>query len=409
MRAASVAVVRDWLTVHGGADRVMEAVLEGCPPRTPIYALVYQAEHFRGSPIAQHPVHTSFIQRLPWGSRRHRAYLPLMPLAIEQFDLEDSELVISLSHAVAKGVLTRADQLHISYVFTPMRYAWDLYFQYMREAQLHQRLAGWVARPLLHYLRIWDLASARRPDVLVAASHHVARRIRRLYGREARVVYPPVDVERFVPRLRRDEFYLIVSRLVPYKQVSLVVEAFSRLGRPLVVIGDGPDRKKIRRLAGPSVRLLGYQPDAVVTDHMERCKAFVHAANEDFGIAPVEAQAAGAPVIAYGRGGATETIVPGETGLFFARQTVDSLVDAVRAFEADSRGFEPARIRQAATRFNKARFQREFQGLVDAEWARFTQVGGDGWHGEPIPGQVPRSVADLRRLAEGSRPSSLTH
>ncbi|MBI2835071.1 MAG: glycosyltransferase [Acidobacteria bacterium] len=368
--SAGIAFVRDWMTVYAGADRVMEAALE-LYPGAPVYALVCQEENFGETPIASHPIRTSFIQRLPLGRSAYRMYLPLMPLAIEQFDLRAYPIVVSLSHSIAKGVLTRADQLHVCYVYTPMRYAWDLYFEYLQGARVSRGMIGPIARLFLHYLRVWDESTAGRPDVLIADSRHVAHRIWKRYRREAQVIYPPVDVHRFEPRLDRDDFYLTVSRLVPYKRVRLIIEAFNHLKRPLVVIGDGPERRPLSRLAGPTVRLLGAQPDRVVRDHMERCKAFVFAAEEDFGIAAVEAQAAGAPVIAYGRGGVTETVVAGETGLFFHEPTPESLADAVRGFEQGRIRFHPELLRRSAERFNRHRFQREFLALIDHEWNRF--------------------------------------
>lgn len=370
-----VAFVHDWLTAYAGAEKVLEAALE-LYPTAPIYTLVYQQESFKGTRIAEHPVHTSFIERLPKGREKYRAYLPLMPLAIEQFDLSGYDVVISSSHAVAKGVLTRADQLHISYVHTPIRYAWDLQFQYLKEAGIERGLKSTIARAILHYIRLWDVASSNRVDVFVANSHYVAQRIWKVYRREAQVIYPPVDVDRFTPKGQREDFYLTVSRFVPYKKIDLIVEAFTQLGLPLVVIGDGPDFNKVKRIAGPNVQLLGYQPDTVVKDYMERCKAFVFAADEDFGITPVEAQAAGAPVIAYGRGGVTETVLHGETGLFFQEQTVESLLATVRAFESGEYQFDPERLRQNTERFSKKRFQHEFAELVEREWAKFTRVRG---------------------------------
>lgn len=364
------ALVTDWLTVRAGSARVLEAVLEPRPD-APVYTLVYDAPHFRDSIIATHAVSTSFLQRLPLVRRAYRMCLPLMPLAVERFDLRPYDVVISLSHAVAKGVLTGGDQLHISYVYTPVRYAWDLQLTYLDDGGWNRRGLVGLVHPLLHYVRLWDLASGRRPDVLVAASRYVARRIRKLYGRSATVTYPPVEIDRFEPRLDREDFYVTVSRLVSYKKVGLLAEAFSRLGRRLVVIGDGPERQAIECLAGPTVQVLGWQPDAVVASHLERCRAFVFAADEDFGIAPVEALAAGAPVIAYGRGGVTETVTDGETGIFFDRQDVDHIVRAVLDFEAAAERFPPRRMRQAAAPFARERFQREFAALVDREWHRF--------------------------------------
>lgn len=370
-----VAFVHDWLTVYAGAEKVLESALE-LYPSAPIYTLVYQLEHFRGTQIAEHPVHTSFIERLPKGREKYRAYLPLMPLAIEQFDLSDYDVIISSSHAVAKGVLTRADQLHISYIHTPIRYAWDLQFQYLKEAGIDRGFKSMIVRLILHYIRHWDAASANRVDEFVANSYYVARRIWRAYRREARVIYPPVGVDRFTPRSQREDFYLTLSRFVPYKKIDLIVEAFTRLGLPLVVIGDGPDFDKVKRLAGSNVQLLRYQPDAVVKDYMERCKAFVFVADEDFGITPVEAQAAGAPVIAYGKGGVTETVIPGVTGLLFREQTVEGLIEGVQEFRSGKYHFDLERIRQNAERFSEARFQREFSELVERAWAKFTGGGG---------------------------------
>ena len=365
----SVAFVRDWMTVYTGADRTMAAALE-LFPGAPIHTLVYQPEHFRDTPIARHRIETSFLQRWPGARAHHRGYLPLMPLAIEQLDLRAHDLVVSMSHAVAKGVLTRADQLHISYCFTPARYAWDLYFEHLdRCAPRGPR--RWAAECLLHYLRLWDQASTARVDVLVASSRTVARRIWKTYRRQAEVVYPPVDVDRFEAGEQRDDFYLTVSRLVPYKRVPLMAAAFNRLRRRLVVIGEGPDRAAVERAGGVWVELIGRQPDEVVRDHLQHCRAFVFAADEDFGIAPIEAQAAGAPVIAYGRGGATETVIADRTGLFFDEQRVESLVDAVERFEAMAGRFHPEQIRLTTHRFSRERFQRQLAALIDREWDQF--------------------------------------
>ena len=383
----SVAFVRDWMTVYGGADRTMAAVLE-LFPAAPIYTLVYQPEPFRDTPIARHRIETSFLQRWPGGRSRHRGYLPLMPLAIEQLDLRGHDVVASMSHAVAKGALTRADQLHISYVFTPPRYAWDLYFEHLDRFGA-RRPRGWAARCLLHYLRLWDQASTGRVDVLVASSRTVARRIWKTYRRRAEVVYPPVDIDRFQAGEPRDDYYLTVSRLVPYKRVPLMAEAFSRLRRRLVVIGDGPDRAAVERAGGVWVEVLGHQPDALVRDHLQRCKAFVFAADEDFGIAPIEAQAAGAPVIAYGRGGATETVIANLTGLFFHEQRPECLVEAVERFEAVADRFPPEQIRLTTHRFSRQRFQRQLAALIDREWGLFQSHAS-------VELREPRSLASVQ-------------
>ena len=380
----SVAFVRDWLTVYGGADRTMAAALE-LFPAAPIHTVVYQPEHFRDTPIARRRIETSFLQRWPGARSRHRSYLPLMPLAIEQLDLRGHDLVVSMSHAVAKGVLTRADQLHISYCFTPARYAWDLYFEHLDRCG-PRGPRRWAAGCLLHYLRLWDQASTGRVDVLVASSRTVARRIWKTYRRRAEVVYPPVDIDRFEAGAPRDDYYLTVSRLVPYKRVPLIAAAFNRLRRRLVVTGEGEDRAAVEQAGGVWVELLGRQSDAVVRDHLQRCKAFVFAADEDFGIAPVEAQAAGAPVIAYGRGGATETVIANQTGLFFDEQRVESLVETVERFEAIAGRFHPEQIRLSTHRFSRPRFQRQLAVLVDREWDRFQSHAS-------LERREPRSVA----------------
>src|SRR5215217_5951173 len=303
-----VAIVFEWFQRFGGVERVV-GEMQRAFPEADLFALVHDSESLAGTPLEGVPVRTSFIQSLPLSKKKYRSYLPLMPLAVEQFDLRGYGLVLSSSHTVAKGVLTRADQLHVSYTHTPVRYAWDLYLDYLSESGLDRGIKGSLARLVLHYLRLWDLSAANRVDAYFANSLYVARRIGKLYRRPARVLYPPVDVERYRPDLPREEFFVVVSRLVPYKRVDLVVKAFARTGRELVVIGDGPDLAKLERDAQPNVKLLGYQPDEVVAGYLQRAKAFILAADEDFGIAPIEAQAAGCPVIAYGRGGALETVI----------------------------------------------------------------------------------------------------
>lgn len=370
-----VAIVHEWLTVYAGAERVLEQLLLLYPQADLFVVCDFLPPHERDFLQGKTP-RTTFIQRLPAARKYYRHYLPLMPLAVEQIDLSGYDLILSSSHAVAKGVLTGPDQLHISYVHTPIRYAWDLYFQYLREANLTRGIKSLLARLILHYVRLWDATTASRVDVFVANSRYVARRIWRTYRRRAHVIYPPVEVNRFNPGRPREDFYLTLSRFVPYKRVDLIVSAFTRMKRPLVVIGDGPDFEKIKRLAGPNVQLMGYQPDEVVRDYMERCKAFVFAAEEDFGITPVEAQAAGAPVIAYGRGGVTETVVAGKTGLFFQKQSEESLIEAVDAFERDSHSFDPEIIRRHAERFSRERFQREISVLIEQAWKKFVQRRG---------------------------------
>ena len=368
------ALVHDWLTTYAGSEKVVEELLNVLP-RAPIHTLVYQPENFRGTRIAGQPVITSGLQRLPKAGERYQSYLPLMPYAIEQFDLDAYDLIVSSSHAVAKGVRVNAEQLHISYVHTPIRYVWDLYQRYLRETGLDRGLKGQLARALLHYVRLWDSTTANRVDVFLANSRYVARRIWRTYRRPARVLYPPVEVARFDPTRSREDFYLAMSRLAPYKKMDLIAETFTGLDKPLVIIGDGPERARVEAAAGPNVTLLGRQPDEVVADYMARCRALVFAADEDFGIVPVEAQAAGAPVIAYGKGGSLETVVDGETGLFFQDQTVASLSAAVRRFESGPT-FDPRRARQHAERFRPERFRAEFAAILEVAYTAF-QAGRD--------------------------------
>lgn len=361
-----VAIVHDWLTVYGGAERVLEQIID-CYPDADLFSVVdflEQRDCLRGK-----VVHTSFIQKLPFAKRRYRAYLPLMPLAIEQFDLSAYDLIISSSHAVAKGVLTGPDQLHVSYVHSPIRYAWDLQHQYLRESNLQRGLRSILARVLLHYIRGWDARSANGVDHLIANSRFVGRRISKTYRRDYSVLYPPVQVEAFEPGIRKDDFYLSASRLVPYKKIDLIVEAFSAMPqRKLVVIGDGPQMQKIRAKAGPNVTILGYQPFEVLKDHMQRAKAFVFAAEEDFGISVVEAQACGTPVIAFGKGGALETVRDlaqrNPTGLFFMQQDVAALQAAVERFEHSLELFTPRACRANAERFSAPLFRRGFTALV---------------------------------------------
>lgn len=366
-RVPRVAIVHDWLVTYAGAERVLEQMI-ACFPQADVFSLVDFVEDRR----FLHGKHatTSFIQRLPLARKKYRAYLPLMPLAIEQLDLSAYDLVISSSHAVAKGVLTGPDQVHVSYVHSPIRYAWDLQHQYLEQSNLTRGLRSAMARVVLHYIRTWDTRTSNSVDHFVANSQFIARRIRKVYHRESRVIFPPVDVQSFLVGEQKEDFYLTASRMVPYKKIDLIVEAFSRMpGKRLVVIGDGPEMKAIRAKAGPNVEILGYQPFAVLHDHMRRAKAFVFAAEEDFGIAPVEAQACGTPVIAFGKGGALETVrelgQPRPTGIFFREQSVPSLVAAVRDFEQNAHRFAALDCRANAERFSIATFRERFMGFVE--------------------------------------------
>ncbi|MCB1080341.1 MAG: glycosyltransferase family 4 protein [Chlamydiia bacterium] len=363
-----VALIHDWLTTVGGAEKVLESLAKTFP--SDLYTLVKDTKKLRGTPFEGMQVKTSFIQKLPRARKKYRSYLPFFPIAIEQFDLSGYDLVISSSHSIAKGVLTHADQMHICYCHTPMRYAWDLYQQYLRESELKSGVKGVVAKFFLHYLRMWDAHSSSRVNAYVANSNYVARRIKNLYQKEAQVLYPPVDVDYFNLVEKKENYYVTASRFVPYKKIDLIVEAFGNMpDKKLVVIGEGPDYEKIKEKAKKNVELLGYQRDEVLRTHLQNAKGFVFAALEDFGILPVEAQACGTPVIAYGKGGALETVLQNRSGLFFPEQTVSSIIEAVQAFE--EREFDPKLIRKHAENFREEHFRIKFKALVDEKYNEF--------------------------------------
>lgn len=329
-----IAIVCDWLVTYAGAERVLEQLLN-IFPQADLFALVDFLPENKRDFIKHKKVHTTFIQHLPGAKKHYRSYLPLMPLAIEQLDVSAYDIVISSSHCVAKGILTGPDQIHISYVHSPIRYAWDLQHQYLREAGMEHGLKGWLAKIILHYMRIWDTRTANSVDYFIANSQFIARRIKKVYGRQAEIIYPPVDIDRFELCEDKQDYYLTASRMVPYKKMKLIVEAFNEMpDKKLVVIGTGPEYEKTKAIAKDNIEMMGYQPDEVLKEKMQHAKAFVFAAEEDFGITPVEAQACGTPVIAYGRGGALETVIDGKTGLFFFEQTIESIKDAVSRFEA---------------------------------------------------------------------------
>ncbi|MCG7349504.1 glycosyltransferase family 4 protein [Sphingomonas sp. ACRSK] len=363
-----VAIVHDWLTLKGGAETCLHQFLD-LYPQADLFCIVdFLPEAERGF-LKGHRIRTSFVQGLPGARKHYRSYLPLMPLAVEQFDVTGYDLVISSTASVAKGVVTGPDQLHVAYTYSPVRYAWDLQHQYLAEAGLTSGLKGWIARLILHYMRQWDSRTANGVDHFVAISGFIARRVRKAYGRASTVIYPPVDLDRFTLRETKEDFYVTMSRMVPYKRIPLIVEAFRLLpDKQLVVIGDGPEMSAVRAVAGPNVQILGKQPDAVVTDYLQRARAFLFAAEEDFGIAPLEAQACGTPVIAYGKGGALETIRgrPGSerTGVFFSEQTPEAIAAAVADLEAQEDAITPAACRANVQRFAVERFRREFAEFV---------------------------------------------
>lgn len=360
-----VAVVHDWLTVYAGAEKVLEQILS-LFPKADLFTIVdFLPEKDRGF-LRNHQVITSFIQTMPFSRAKYRNYLPFMPYAIEQLDVSKYDLVISSSHAVAKGIITGPDQIHICYCHSPMRYAWDLQHQYLSQAGLTRGIKSFIARAILHYIRQWDLRTVNSVDAFVANSSFIARRIEKMYRRDAQVIYPPVNIEGFSLREHKEDFYLTASRMVPYKRVDLIVEAFSAMpNKKLIVIGEGPDYGKVRQNASPNITFMGYQSFEVLRDHMQRARAFVFAAEEDFGIIPVEAQACGTPVIAYGKGGVLETVVSGESGFFFEEQTPQALIRTVQTCDDLIGKLVPSRIRDNAKRFSEEEFRKQFSSFVD--------------------------------------------
>ena len=369
-----IAIVHDFLYTYAGAEKVLEQMLNVLP-QADVFSLfdflpAQSRDFLQGKSVT-----TSFIQRMPLARTKHRQYLPLMPLAIEQLDVSAYDIVISSSYVAAKGVITRPDQLHLCYCHSPVRFAWDMQHQYLHEAGLARGIRSMFARTVLHYIRNWDARCAMGVDSFVTNSDFVGRRIEKVYRRQSHTIYPPVDTRRFTLQAEKHDFYLTCSRMVPYKKIDLIVQAFSRTPeRRLIVIGDGPQMDQIKASAGSNVRLLGYQSQEKLIEYMQRARGFVFAAEEDFGIAPVEAMACGTPVIAFGRGGVTESVVSGKSGVFFHEQTPESVIEALHAFERIE-SWDHAAIRRNAERFAVGNFREEFRTLVEQEWARFWKRG----------------------------------
>ncbi len=371
------ALVHEWLTPQatGGSELVVQEILKHI--EADLYALIDFESVNPESYLYQRTIGTTFLQNFPGARGGVQKYLPFLPIAIEQLDLRQYDVILSSSHAVAKGVLTAPHQLHICYCHAPMRYAWDLTFDYLKNNPAGRGIPGIFTRYLLHRLRQWDVLSANRVDYFIANSQTTARRIGRYYRRPAEVIYPPVEVDRFPFQPEKQDFYLTVSRLVSYKKISLIVEAFNHLGLPLIVIGTGAELKQIQQMAQPNVQVLGWQSDAVVTQYMAQAKAFVYAAYEDFGIAPVEAQACGTPVIAYGQGGTLETVKDLRqygshgTGILFEAQSVAAIIAAVQTFAQYHAKFVPEMARSQAETFSPGIFQKRYQSFLEQCQAEF--------------------------------------
>jgi glycosyltransferase involved in cell wall biosynthesis len=379
--ALRVAIVHYWLVNYGGGERVLSGLLD-LFPKADLFVLVANEPMLRRFP--GHRVTTSFLQRLPRSHRYYRHMLPLCPLALEQFDLRNYDLVISSEAGPAKGVLTSTNTLHINYCHSPMRYIWDLHHDYTNGKDFNG-LARLIFCAFAHYMRLWDLAAASRVDCFVANSNNVAERIRKHYRREATVIYPPVNTDSSYVTDHTEDYYLAVGRLIDYKRADLAVRACTELKRRLRVVGEGPQYRRLKELAGPTVEFLGGLSDADLGEQYAHCRALVFGGEEDFGIVPVEAQSFGRPVIAYGRGGALETvrgpfvntepIDSSDTGIFFAEQTIDCVAEAILTFEAAERVFRPSAIAHWAGRFSNDRFRREMANYVTARWDEFRDCG----------------------------------
>ena len=370
-RSLKVALVHDWMNQIGGAEDVLEALVE-LFPNAPIFTSLYDPEkmppHWK-----KWDIRTNFINRLPLAHRKQQLYFPLYPLAFEQYDLSGYDLVLSNKSGFCHGVITGPETMHICYCLTPTRYVWR-YHQYAEQEQLGRFMRA-VLPPFLTFLRQWDRLAADRVDHFVAISQEVRRRIEKIYRRESDIIYPPVDTSRFAPCSEVEDYYLLVGRLVPYRRIDILIEAFNQMKRPLRIAGSGRDRERLEALAGPTIEFLGYVPDEKLPELLGKCRAFMFPGEEDFGIAPLQAMAAGRPVIAYAAGGALETVVPGVTGALFAQQSVAAIIQAVEAFDTDK--VDPQRIRQHAEKFDVSRFKEQILALVAEKMA-------DG-HGVKLP------------------------
>ena len=361
-----VALVHDWLTGMRGGERCLEQLCHLFPE-----ADVYTLFHFNDtvSPVIEtHPIKTSFLQHFPFVRKHYRNYLPLFPMAVEAFNLEEYDLIISTSHCVAKGIIPNPEAVHLSYCFTPMRYIWDRRFDYFGGAG---KIKKKVISPVLHYLRMWDVTTVNRVSQFIAISEYVRKRIRSFYNRESEVIYPPVDCSRFKPSETVDDFYLLVSAFAPYKRMDQAILAFNQIGRRLLVVGSGQEEKRLKALSGRNIEFLGWVSEEKLRELYAKCRALIFPGVEDFGMVPVEVQASGRPVIAFGRGGALESIVafkdkdhPG-TGIFFNEQTPDAIIEAVKFFETIKEYFSPDEVRKNALRFDTSCFVEEFSKLIN--------------------------------------------
>jgi len=366
------AIVHDWFAGYAGSERVVESLTNIWGDADVFVLFNLLTEEEQKIVVKDKIPITSFLQKKRSIRKNHRKYLPFFPYAIEQFDLSGYDLIISSSHAVAKGVLTNSNQLHINYCHTPIRYAWDLTHQYLNEAGLKHGLKAFAAKSILHYIRMWDISAANRVDYFVANSNYIASRIKKIYRRDAEVIYPPVDTDLFPLQSKKDEYYLTASRLVPYKRIDLIAEAFSKMDdKKLVIIGEGPEEFKIKAKSSKNIEFLGVQPREKLRKYMQNAKAFIFAADEDFGIMVIEALSCGTPVIALNKGGTAETMIDNKTGVMFESQDAEQIVTAVLRFEKCSGNFIPSELNEYAKRFDRKVFEGKIKKLVDSIYFEF--------------------------------------
>jgi len=366
LKKLKTAIVHDWFAGYAGSERCVESFTNLYPEADVFVLFNFLTDEEQKIVVKNKKPHTSFIQNLPFARSNHRKYLPLFPYAIEQFDLSEYDLIISSSHAVAKGVLTNQNQLHICYCHTPIRYAWDLTHQYLKESKLTSGIKGAFAKWVLHYIRMWDISVANRPDFFIANSGYIAKRIKKIYNRESFVINPPVDLNNFECSAGKDDFYLTASRFVPYKRMDVIAEAFSKMpDKKLVIVGSGPDEEKIKEKSGSNIEFAGYLNGERYKDYMMRAKGFVFAAEEDFGIVVIEALASGTPVIALDKGGTAETVQNGINGVHFSEQSVESIKEAVERFEKTRSGFDSIKIAENAKQYDRKIFEEKVRKFVD--------------------------------------------
>lgn len=365
-----IAIVHDWFKIEGGAENVVTSLLN-IYPEADFFAVVdFFTDAQRKKILGGKNATYTFIQRLPFAKKYFQHYLFLFPLAVERLDLRKYDLIISSSHAVAKGVLTGPDQLHICYTHTPMRYAWDMYFAYKEEHHI-KGIKEKILSCMLHKIRVWDVISSNRVDYFIANSSFVKRRIEKYYRRDAKIIYPPVSTSRFSLYEKKEEYYFSASRFVPYKKIKMIVEAFIENGKPLIIAGSGVELQEIRKIATNNITILGHISNEEMERLMKRTKAFVFAAYEDFGILPVEAMMCGAPVIAYGKGGIIDTVINGITGVLYDEQNVQSLNESINKFETMT--FDYKAISEHASSFSAERFEKEIREFIDEKWDIFSE------------------------------------